>query len=59
MCANIEQLMEKFDCDWVEDRGRFTRVTTGPEESAWYCTECGSTDVDAYEGVCYACDDPD
>ena len=51
----IDDLREQFDCEWLEDRGQFTRVTTSPEESAWYCTLCGSLDVDAYEGICNNC----
>lgn len=54
---NIDELLEKFDCEWLEDKGRFTRVTTSPEESVWYCTDCGSTDVDADEGICHDCEE--
>jgi hypothetical protein len=54
---NIDELQEMYDCEWLEDRGNFTRVTTSPENSAWYCQTCGSTKCDAYEGICYDCDD--
>ena len=56
----IDDLNTKYpDSDWLEDRGKFSRVTTDPEESAWYCTECGSLDCDPYEGTCEGCDTDD
>lgn len=51
----IDELRVRCDCEWLEDKGPFTRVTTEAEESAWYCTMCGSLDVDAHEGVCFNC----
>ena len=54
---NIDELREKYECDWLEDRGQFSRVTTEPEESAWYCTVCGSLDCDPYEDTCDGCYD--
>ena len=51
----IDELGKLHACDWLEDKGQFSRVTTDPEESAWYCTLCGSLNVDAHEDVCYDC----
>ena len=55
LSSNIDELREQFDCEWLEDKGQFSRVTTAPEDSAWYCTLCGSLDVDAYENICNNC----
>jgi len=52
----IDDLMEVYDCEFLEERGKFVRVTTEPEASAWYCRDCGSLDVDAHDGVCYECE---
>lgn len=53
---DIDELNEMFpDSYWLEDRGNFSRVTTEPEGSAWYCMSCGSTNCDAYENICYEC----
>lgn len=51
----IDDLREQYDCEWLEDRGQFSRVTTEPEQSAWYCTVCGSLDCDPHEDICYGC----
>jgi hypothetical protein len=53
--ATIYDLREVFDCEFLEDKGQFTRVTTSPEESAWFCELCGSLDCDPYEGFCNGC----
>lgn len=53
----IQDLEELYACEWLENRGRFTRVTTAPEESAWYCQDCGSTDCDPYDNICNVCDE--
>lgn len=55
--TTIDELRQIYDCEWLEDckGGRFSRVTTSPEESAWFCTDCGSLDVDAHEGICNCC----
>lgn len=37
----IEDLEADFACDYLDARDGFTRVTTEPEESAWYCETCG------------------
>ncbi len=55
LLSNIDELREYFDCEWIEDKGQFSRVTTAPEESAWYCTLCGSLNVDAHDGICNNC----
>jgi len=53
---NIDALNALYpDSEWIEDKGQFSRVTTSPEESIWYCTLCGSTSVDAYDNICYFC----
>ncbi|CAM5373499.1 hypothetical protein [Eoetvoesiella caeni] len=43
--------------EWLEDSrsGRFTRVTTTPEESTWLCNECGEPDADPHENGCLVC----
>lgn len=53
--TTIDQLSEQYDCEWLEDKGQFARVTTAPEESAWYCTLCGSLDVEAHDNLCFNC----
>jgi len=53
----IHDLCTQYDCEWLEDKGQFSRVTTSPEESAWYCTVCGSLDVDPYDYGCAQCAD--
>ncbi len=55
----IDDLRECYDCDFLEQHGRFERVTTSPEESAWYCTDCGGLDVEPGEDICHTCDDED
>lgn len=56
----IDYLNAKYpDSEWLEDRGQFSRVTTDPEESAWYCNLCGSLECDPYEGYCEGCDEED
>ena len=54
---NIDDLKFMYDCEWLEDRGRLSRVTTSEEESAWYCRDCGSLNVDSSEGICHECDE--
>lgn len=54
--TTIDELREKFpDSEWLEDKGQFSRVTTAPEESAWYCTFCDSLDVAPYDNICNNC----
>ena len=53
---SLENLQALYDCEFLESKGRFTRVTTSPEESAWHC-ECGCLDVDPYEDFCENCDE--
>ena len=53
----IQDLEELYDCEFLEERGNFTRVTTSPEESAWYCNDCGSLECDPYENICYQCEE--
>ena len=55
----IDDLRALYACDWIEDRGHLSRVTTGPEDSAWYCTLCGSLDVDSVDVICHDCSEPE
>ncbi|WP_133120661.1 primase-helicase zinc-binding domain-containing protein [Methylomonas sp. Kb3] len=43
--------------EWLEDSttGRFSRITTTPEESTWVCNVCGEGDADPYEDGCTCC----
>jgi len=53
----LSDLMELYACEFLESRGNFTRVTTEPEESAWFCETCESLDVDAHDQICFNCDE--
>jgi hypothetical protein len=55
----LDDLQALYDCEWLESRGRLARVTTEPEQSAWYCLECNSLNVDSCEGICYDCEEDD
>lgn len=55
----IYDLQEDFDCEFLDKKGQFIRVTTEPEESAWYCEVCGSLDVDPYDYGCGNCGNED
>lgn len=50
---------ETVEGEWLEDKGQFTRFTTQPEESVWYCRLCESTNVDVDENVCHNCGEED
>lgn len=61
----LDDLEKDFDCDYLDSRSEngyeFIRVTTddGAEDSAWYCAECESTDVDLcgmFGAVCHNCE---
>jgi len=43
--------------EWLEDSrtGRFSRISTEPEESTWVCNDCGVTDADPCEYGCSEC----
>jgi len=42
---------------WLEDSrlGRFSRISTGVEDSTWICNTCGSNGADPYEHGCDHC----
>lgn len=50
-----------YEGEWLEDRGRFTRVTAEePDGSVWYCSQCESVEgVCPYEDRCDSCDEED